>query len=305
MKKIILICLIVILLAAVAQAQIVIPKEEKTTCGDGIREGHEMCEPDTEQDLCEQAGKVIGIVMACDPRDCTCVPDRMDCGNEIREGSEFCDPGKKEDVEENDFCDELGAVFNETFTCDEKTCMCKPEKAFGYEKEVCGDGKITGNETCEKDSDCRADQECKSCDCAIRERDIKEIKKELENDTIPLPTPVKEEGFDYHDLVGTAIPEFMMNDFDEEAANIHVSIDDKTQTVIGVRTMYGVVQEIVDDGLDDPGFDVYVTKTVADEIINAQNKTQALEKAFEDEDITYKPRGFFKKIFFWFKSLFR
>jgi len=184
MKKLLLLILFLIILTTVASAQVLVSVEEKTVCGDGIREGHEMCEPDTDQDLCEAAGKILKIVMVCDERDCMCLPKRMDCGNEIREGAEYCDPGEKEDKEENDFCPELGKLFNETFTCDPGSCLCLPEIAYGVEPPaVCGDGNITRDEQCEKDEDCRADQECKNCTCVIKERNatslIEEVKKNL------------------------------------------------------------------------------------------------------------------------------
>ena len=69
--------------------------------------------------------------------------------------------------------------------------------------------------------------------------------------------------------------------------------------------MHGVIQEFTEDGLEDPTFDAFVTKLVAEEIIDDENRTGALVKAVEDGDITYKPKGFFKKIMFWFKNLFR
>lgn len=312
-KTIILLALAAILLCSLAYAQLIIPDAEKgkTTCGNKIREGHEMCEPKTDDDLCEQAGKILGIVMACSPKDCTCVPVRMDCGNQIREGTEFCDPGEKETPEENDFCGKLGAVFNETFTCENKTCMCKPEQAYGVIKSVCGDGNVTGSEECENNTSCRTDQICTNCTCTIKERDISEIKQELENETSETePAPAKKEekkkeGFDYHDLVGVAIPEELKGDFKEAKVNIHVMLDAKNGSIIGVVTSHGVIQEFVDNGMKSPSFDVYVKKSKADEITNSENRTKSLLKAFEDGEIKYKPRGFFNRIIFWFKNLFK
>ncbi|MEM4263972.1 MAG: hypothetical protein QW666_03720 [Candidatus Woesearchaeota archaeon] len=298
------------LLCSFAYAQILIPDAEKgkTTCGNGIREGHEMCEPKTDDDFCEQAGEILGIAMVCNSKDCSCLPVRTDCGNQIREGTEFCDPGEKETTEENDFCDELGSLFNETFTCDKNTCLCKPEKAYGIIKSVCGDGNVTGSEECEKDDDCRSDEFCKNCTCEIKERNITAIKEEVANETPEIKLPVveekKKEGFDYHDLVGVALPADLKKEFDEEKINVHVQTDEKTQIVIGVVTSHGVIQEIVDDGIKSPSFDAYVKKSKAEEILNATNKPDALLKAIEKGDVTYKPRGFFKRIVFWFKSLF-
>ncbi len=308
-KKLILFGIIAILLCSMAFAQILIPDAEKgkTTCGNKILEGHELCEPKTEYDLCEDAGKVIGIVLACDSRDCSCVPKRTDCGNEIREGTEFCDPGAKETPEENDFCDELGELFNETFACDPDTCLCKPDKAYGVIKSVCGDGNVTGSEECETDDDCRTDETCTNCTCAIKPRDITAIKEDVANETPEIKPPEEKEeetgGFDYHDFVGTAIPDWL-DDFDEEKINIHVALSNKTESIVGVVTSHGVVQEIIDDGVKGNSFDVYVKKSKADEILSSENRTGALQKAIEKGDVSYKPRGFFNRIIFWFKGLF-
>lgn len=310
-KTILLLVLATIFLCSIAFAQIAIPDAEKgkTTCGDGIREGHEMCEPKGEN-LCPQAGKIIGIAMNCDPRDCSCVPKTYDCGDQIRESAEYCDPGEKETPEENDFCPKLGELFNEKFTCDSDTCLCKPEKAFargGF--AVCGDGNVTGSEECEKDADCRSNEQCTNCTCIITQRDISEIKEELKNETAAeLPVvqkkEEKEEGFDYHDLVGVALPNELSKDFKEEEVNVHVMLDAKNGSVIGVVVSHGVIQEFVDNGVKSPSFDVYVKKSKAEEIANSENRTKALLKAIENKDIKYKPRGFFNRIIFWFKNLF-
>jgi len=308
MKKLVLPILFLIILSAVASAQILVSVDEQTTCGDGIREGHEMCEPETDQDLCEEAGKVLGIVMVCDERDCTCLPKRMDCGNEIREGVEYCDPGEKEDKEANDFCDELGAIFNETFTCDESSCLCAPETAYGAPaKAICGDGNITGIEECEKDDDCRADQKCENCTCVLKERiDVEEeLKKIEENTSIKKPVKKEEKEFDYHDLEGVILPAFLQDDFDEANVNVYIKLKNGSSQLVGVKTLHSVVQEIVDGKMDNANFDAFVDKEKAQEIIDSSDRTAALKTAFDEGDITYKPKGLFSRIWHWFTGLFR
>jgi len=310
MKKILSLLLFFIILSSVVSAQILVSVDEQTTCGDGIREGHEMCEPETDQDLCEEAGKILGIVMVCDERDCTCLPKRMDCGNEIREGVEYCDPGEKEDQESNDFCDELGALFNETFTCDPDSCLCSPETAFGAPKpSVCGDNNITGIEECEKNDDCRADQKCENCTCVLKEMvTAEDILKELEqNTTKEAEKTVQKEkkGFDPQDLVGSILPGFLQEEFEEERVNVYVASADGSTKVFGVVTQHSVVQDIKEESIDRATFDAFVDESKAKKIIDSQDRAQALQKAIEEKEITYKPRGLFARMWYWFAGLFK
>jgi hypothetical protein len=306
MKKFVLAMLFVIVLSSFASAQILVSVDEPTVCGDGKREGHEMCEPETEQDFCEEAGKILGIVMVCDKRDCTCYPERMDCGNEVREGAEYCDPGDKEDKEANDFCPELGELFNETFTCDPDSCLCKPEKIYGMAPpDVCGDGNVTGLEQCETDEDCDEGKICKDCDCTIAERlNVTKAIKDIEEEAKEKPKE-KEEDFDYHDLVGEMVPEFLRDDFEEAIANVNVKAKNGSVTVISVVTTHNVVQEINDEPDSRANYDVFVEKDLAEEILAADDKASMLELAFDEGDITYKPKGLFARIWFWFKGLFK
>ncbi|MBW3001900.1 hypothetical protein KY338_01925 [Candidatus Woesearchaeota archaeon] len=310
MKKLLLLLLFLVVLSAAASAQVLVSVEEKTVCGDGIREGHEMCEPDTDQDLCEAAGKVIGIAMVCDERDCTCLPKRMDCGNEIREGAEFCDPGEKEDKEENDFCPALGNLFNETFTCDPDTCLCKPETIFGAEPPaICGDGNITRDEECEKDEDCRADYECKNCSCVrkewINESVITEVKKNLTKKQEPEKKPKEEvKKTDYHDFVGVILPDYLQKDFQKARVNVYIELENGSTQVVGVTTLHNVVQEIEDEKLSSVNYDVFVKKKKANAILNADDQGAALKKAFDDGSVTYKPKGLFSRFWAWLVGLF-
>lgn len=312
MKKIIVVLpLFLLFLCTAASAQLLISVEEKTVCGDGIREGHEMCEPDTEQDLCEAAGEILGIAMVCDERDCSCLPKRMDCGNEIREGAEWCDPGDKEDKEENDFCPEFGELFNETFTCDPDSCLCVPETVYGAEPPaVCGDGNITGAEECEKNEDCRAGYECSNCTCVRKDWDntteiIEEVKKNLTKKPEPKPKPKEDEKkTDYHDFVGVILPDYLKDDFEEARVNVYVELENGSAQVVGVTTLHGVVQEIKDEKFKSVDYDVFVKEKKAKDILNADDQAAALEKAFDEGAITYKPKGLFSRIWAWLVGLF-
>lgn len=317
MKKTLSLLLFFILLSSVAGAQILVSVDEQTTCGDGIREGHEMCEPETDQDLCAEAGKILGIVMVCDERDCTCLPKRMDCGNEIREGVEYCDPGEKEDKESNDFCDELGQLFNETFTCDPDSCLCSPENVFGAPKpSVCGDGNVTGIEECETDTDCRADQKCENCTCILKERiTAEDVLKEIEQNATKETEDIKEsektvqekekKEFDPQDLVGTVLPGFLQEEFEAERVNVYVASNDGSTKVFGVVTQHSVIQDIKEEALERATFDAYVDESKANQIIASGNQADALQKAMEENEVTYKPRGLFARVWYWFAGLFK
>jgi hypothetical protein len=263
-----------------------------------------------EQDLCEAAGKVIGIAMVCDERDCTCLPKRMDCGNEIREGAEFCDPGEKEDPVENDFCPELGKLFNETFTCDPDSCLCKPETVFGAEPPaICGDGNITRDEECEKDEDCRADEECRNCTCVrkawVNESLIQDVKKNLTKKIEPEKKPKEDvKKTDYHDFVGAILPDYLQEDFEEARVNVYVELENGSTQVVGVTTLHSVVQEIKDEKLSSVDYDVFVKEKKAKGILDADDQAAALKKAFDEGDITYKPKGLFSRIWAWIVGLF-
>lgn len=312
MRQMCLLLVFLVALSAAASAQVLVSVEEKTVCGDGVREGHEMCEPETDQDLCEEAGKILGIAMVCDERDCTCLPKRMDCGNEIREGAEYCDPGEKEDPEENDFCPELGKIFNETFTCDPDTCLCVPETIYGLgPPAVCGDGNITQHEECEVDTDCRADQRCENCTCVLKPRNTTKIVEDIkQNLTEPAKKEKKSEEpeklrvTDYHDFVGVILPEFLKGDFEEARINVYVELENGSSKVVGVTTMHGVIQEIKDEELSGADYDVSVKEETAQSLLDAVDRPAALEKAFEDKDVTYKPKGLFARVWSWIKGLF-
>lgn len=313
MKNIFLFSLLfLITLSAAVTAQVLVSVEEKTVCGDGIREGHEMCEPNTGQDLCGAAGKILRIAMVCDERDCSCLPKRMDCGNGIREGAEWCDPGTpafhKESPEKNDFCPQLGALFNETFTCDPDTCLCRPETVYGVVKSVCGDGNITGSEECEQDSDCRADQYCRDCMCIISPRNVTDIvdsiKKNLTAKPAPEEKPEEKKITDYHGFVGAILPDYLRGDFGEAKVNVYVQFKNSSMQVVGIITKHGVVQDIKDEKLSGVNFDVFVEESKAVEILEADNQGEALKKAFDTNRITYKHKGIFSRLWAWMAGLF-
>ncbi len=286
-------------------------------CQNGILESSESCDLGTKEnpadhDICADLGKILKIVQVCRHETCSCFPDRMDCGNGIRESAEWCDPGEKqkEDPEINDLCSQLSEYLGRNMTCNPDTCLCKAVDDL-VANTVCGDGKIEYNEDCEEDSDCDAGRECKNCKCLnkIPKMNQTEIDELLNQSDIPTPEEKKEtemkekKEFDYHDLLGTEVPEFFYSDFRNAYVNVYVKKGD-SDYIVGVRTKYNVVQEINEGGYEEPTRVVHVSEEDAMAIADSENRLEALEAGLEDK-IEYRPTGLFARMWFWFKGLFR
>ena len=313
MKKIALFIALAILLAVAANAQLLLPSSafDNTVCGDGIREGRELCDPEGDrktESMCEDLGKILGIVLVCDFRDCMCLPKRMDCGNGIREGSEWCDPGEKQDPDKNDKCPELSDYLGEEVICDPDSCLCKPTGIFN-KTGICGDARIEYGEECESDEDCGDQKECVNCKCEVIIPDIGEsnLTEELSQSDIPAPETKKvvKKEFNYMDYVGEKVPEIFYSDFDNARINVFVYKGEEPKKIIGIMTLHRVIQEIVDEKLEDPDYNLLVEEEVAESIIDANDRISAMKDALKTKEIRYKPTGFFSKIWFWFKGIFR
>ncbi|GAG04834.1 unnamed protein product, partial [marine sediment metagenome] len=173
----------------------------------------------------------------------------------------------------------------------------------------CGDGNITGIEDCEKDEDCRADQKCENCTCVRKERNatdlIEEVKKNLTKKPEPKEEPKKDvKTTDYHGFVGSILPDYLKDDFEEARINVYIALKNGSAQVVGVTTLHNVVQEIEDKKLSSANYDVFVEEQKARDIIDADDQAAALKKAFDDGDITYKPKGLFSRMWAWIVGLF-
>lgn len=323
-RRILAVFAIIIVLASAACADVLkdfeVPLTEQafSRCENGIRESSESCDLGSKtippgEDLCPEMGKILGIVQVCRHEECACIIDRMDCGNGIREGAEWCDPGdkSKEDPEKNDVCQKLSGLLGRNMTCNSDTCLCKATTDLA-ETAVCGDGKIEFKEQCEEDSDCGDGKECKDCRClnkipGINQTELSEL---LNQSDIPTPEEKKEiemkekKEFDYHDLTGAKIPEFFYSDFRKAYVNVYVNKGD-SDYIIGVRTKYNIVQEIVDGGFEEPTRDVFVSEDDARAIIDSTDRQEALKSALEEGKIRYNAKGIFSRVWMWLKGLFR
>ncbi len=285
-------------------------------CQNGILEGGESCDLGTKENpadhnMCDDLGKILKIVQVCRSETCSCFPDRMDCGNGIRESAEWCDPGTKESPEENDLCPQLSELMGRNMTCNPDSCLCKATDDLAA-STVCGDGKIEYNEECEEDSDCDEGRECKGCNCIIKIPKMNQTKIDelLNQSDIPTPEEKKEiemnkvKEFDYHDLVGSEVPEFFYSDFKKAYVNVYVSKGD-SDYIVGVRTKHNVVQEILDGGYEEPTREVFIDEELAQSIIDSGDRYDAFETAALEGKIDYNAKGIFARMWMWFKGIFR
>ncbi|MBW2968628.1 hypothetical protein KY304_01370 [Candidatus Woesearchaeota archaeon] len=324
MKTKVLLIIAILLLAVSVKAdegkidfEVPLTESAFARCQNGILESSESCDLGTKKnpadhDLCAEMGKILKIVQVCRSETCSCFPDRMDCGNGIREGAEWCDPGEtqKEDPEKNDLCPQLSELLGRNMTCNPDTCLCAAVTNLA-ESAVCGDGKIEFNEECEYDSDCDENEECKNCKCLnmIPEMNQSELDELLNQSDIPTPEEKEiikmqeKKEFDYHDLVGVAVPEFFYSDFRNSYVNVYVEKQD-SDYIIGVQTKHNVVQEIIDGGYEEPTMIVNVAEQDAQAVINSEDRLNALENSVGDT-VIYRPTGLFARMWFWFKGLFR
>jgi hypothetical protein len=319
------ICVIALLPVAIAtdtkaDFEVSLAESAFARCQNGIREPSESCDLGTKtikagEDLCPAIGKILKIVQVCRSEACACLSDRMDCGNGIREGAEWCDPGDeaKEPVEKNDLCPKLSELLNRSMACNKDTCLCKATTDITA-NVTCGDGQIGFREECEQDSDCDEGKECSnSCKCITKlEINQSELAEKLSQSDIPAPEKAKEDAvemkekkeFDYHDLAGKTVPDLFYSDFEDAYTNVNVEKGENSY-IVGVRTEHNVVQEILDNGYEEPEVVVFVSEEDAKAIIGSENRLDALDAAVGEGRVAYRPAGIFGRMWFWLKGMFR
>ncbi len=301
--------LLVLAVLAFSVSASVIPAEyTEQKCGNGIREGYELCEPDTVFDLCPSIGKILKIAMVCDERYCNCLPGRSAkaCGNQILEGVEMCDPGTKEELV--DYCPNVSMAIGIPLVCDNNTCDCIPSGPR-IVLSTCGDDKVEGNEDCEEDSDCPGTRKCENCTCVRVETNISisPVQHNISEDEISVPTlaeitggagKTEIAGFFIEDYVGEVIPEDL-DYFDDETINFYIKMNDGTAYVASAVTTKMVVQEVHPYGLNDTTMEVWTDEGALGEIKDSDSRTTIITRMLTDGTINYKPSGFFRRIWFW------
>ncbi len=178
-------------------------KKAGPECGNGVKEGAEECESQTDCETPEicvnctctptegcgdgivQAGEACeqdqhcGEGEACNTDDCTCITAPV-CGNDKIEWSEDCETDG--DCAEGKICHQCTCIFDQTcgngvLEGDEKCekgigCqdpvaqVCDPDSCDCFDHPECGNGVVEFQETCENDEDCDHDGEyCFDCKC--------------------------------------------------------------------------------------------------------------------------------------------
>ncbi len=307
MRHATLFILLCVLLASMASASIISSSLTEQKCGNGIKEGYELCEPDTAYDLCPSIGKVLKIAMVCDERNCACLPDRSakDCGNGLVEGVEVCESDKK--GEHWDFCPNISQIIGLPLKCDLETCDCVAEGPV-VKISYCGDGLVEGNEDCESDDDCPASRTCQNCTCVRPEENLNltPVIYNVTEDEIPVPTIediiARQKntivGFVLEDYVGEILPE-ALDYFDDELITVHIMMKDNTTQDVGIATTEMVVQEAHPYALNDTSVEVWIEEDTVAAIKAADERTPLIVSKLEDGSIRYRPTGFFRRIWFW------
>ncbi len=295
------------LFASAAYASVITASLTEQKCGNGKKEGYELCEPDTAYDLCPSIGKVLKLAMVCDERNCACLPDRTakDCGNGIVEGVEMCESDKK--GAQWDFCPNISQIIGLPLKCDLESCDCVAS-GLPVKLSACGDEKVEGNEDCEVDDDCPTGRTCQNCTCIRPEEDLNltPVEYNVTTDDIKVPTidditarsKTTIAGFVLEDYVGEVLPE-SMGYFDDETINIFLSFKDGSNKTVSIVTTEMVLQEVHPYALNDTTLDIVMDEDTVASIKAADERTPKIINLLETGVITYRPTGFFRRIWFW------
>jgi len=306
MRHALLFILLGTLLIMPASASVISSSLTEQKCGNGLREGYELCEPDTAYDLCPSIGRVLKIAMVCDERNCACLPGESakDCGNHILEGVEMCDPGEKEVPV--DYCPNISQIIGLPLKCDTASCDCVAE-GLAYKISYCGDAKVEGYEDCEADDDCPTGRTCDNCTCVRRDvsLNLTPVEHNVTPDDIPVPTVediIKRKkntvaGFVLEDYVGEVLPD-ELGYFDDEEINIRIAMKDGSNVTVSLVTTEMVVQEIHLYALNDTSMELSMDEETVADIKAADSRTATIVRMLEDGTIEYKPTGFFRRIWF-------
>ena len=313
MMRLVLVCILgCILLASATQASVIVAELTEQKCGNGIREGYELCEPDTAYDLCPGIGKVLKIAMVCYEKTCACLPDRSakDCGNGIQEGVEMCESDKK--GVQWDFCPNISQIIGMPLKCDHESCDCIAE-GLPYVISYCGDNKVEGNEDCESNEDCPKGRTCQNCTCIRQEVDLNLTpgRYNVAADDVSVPTIediIRREkntvlNFVLDDYIGEIIPE-ELSYFDEENINIHISMKDNSNVTVSAVTTETVVQEVHLYALNDTSMDIWIDEDTIALIKASDKRTATIVTLLENNKILYKPTSFFRRLWFFFFTPF-
>lgn len=312
MKQTLLFLLLCVLLATAVSASVIPARLTEQKCGNGIKEGYELCEPDTAYDLCPSIGKFLKVAMVCDERNCACLPGESakDCGNGIREGVEMCESDKKGSP--FDLCPNMSQIIGVPLKCELSSCDCIND-GLQLKISTCGDKNVEGYEDCESDDDCPKGRTCNNCTCVRNDvpLNLTAVERNVTLDDIPIPTVediIRKQkqtvlNFVLDDYVGEVLPEDL-DYFDEETINIKVALKDGDNATVSVVTTEMVVQEVHNYPLNDSTMDVWMDEDAVAAIKASDNRTATIVSFLETGKIGYKPTGFFRRVWFLFFTPF-
>ena len=106
------------------------------------------------------------------------------------------------------------------------------------------------------------------------------------------------------ELEGQEIPSPLGMLFGDEKINVHLSLTNGEEMVVGVITEDDKVKSIDFSALEEVSLNVYASEEAITKIQNSDDQLSALKEAMDDDEISYKAVGFGNKIKFAFASVF-
>jgi hypothetical protein len=312
MKRTLTLLLLFVLCAASAYASVIPAKLTEQKCGNGVREGYELCEPDTAYDLCPSIGKFLKVAMVCDERNCACLPGESakDCGNGIREGVEMCESDKKGSA--FDLCPNMSQIIGVPLKCELSSCDCVND-GLAIKISHCGDKNVEGYEDCEADDDCPKGRTCDNCTCVRNDvpLNLTPVEHNVTGDDVPVLTVeeiIRKQkqtvlNFVLDDYVGEVLPE-ALDYFDDETINVQVALKDGANITVSIVTTEMVVQEVHNYALNDSTMNLWMDEEAVAAIKASDKRTETIVSFLETGKIGYTPTGFFRRIWFLFFTPF-
>ena len=314
MKRALIVAVALALFAATVSASIIPASLTEQKCGNGMREGYELCEPGTAFDLCPAIGKILKIAMVCNENTCACLPGERakNCGNGIRESAEACDPGTGKKGPQLDICENLSQIIGQPLKCDPATCDCV-NSGLKFVPSSCGDGKVEGSEDCETDDDCPHGRTCENCSCIYHEDELNlSVQHNITEDAVPVAT-IQDitantnkhtiANFVVEDYIGEVIPD-ELHYFDDETVNIHIAMKDGKNQTVSLVTTQMVVQEVHPEAAAKPTMELWMDEAAAQQIKDADKRTITIVQMLSDGTITYHPTSFWRRLWFFFFTPF-
>ena len=92
--------------------------------------------------------------------------------------------------------------------------------------------------------------------------------------------------------------------FGNQRVNIHITLDNGEQMILGLVTKKNVVQSLQAQAVEKPTLKIFATEAAVARIQSSDDPGTELLTAFDNEEVTYQAIGFFNKIKFATISVF-